>query len=62
MLGHYWDGDHSDLAAEYEADSVNVERDRSAEWHIPLSWVTAWVGAVSAISLGLGLVLKWLLQ
>lgn len=63
MDGYYcWDAYYTQLAIGYEAGFGTGERRPCEEWHIPLRWVTAWVGAVSLIGFGLGLTLKWLLQ
>lgn len=62
MNWYHWDAYHTQLPAEYEASGETVERDPSPEWHIPLGWVTAWIGVLSLISLGLGLALQWLLR
>lgn len=64
MTGYCRDAYRNQLPHQDEASWEAVERegDPSADWQIPLRWMTASMGALSAISLGLGLVLKWLLQ
>ena len=62
MVGYCWDAYYAQLALEYEAGCGAGERRPASEWPIPLRWVMAWLGGLSAISLGLGLASRWLLQ
>jgi hypothetical protein len=52
----------SELPRGYEAGFETIGREPVPEWHIPLRWVMASIGGLSLISLGIGLVLQWLLR
>ena len=62
MAGYCWDAHYAPLPLEYEASCETLARDPSPDWQIPLRWVTVWAGGLCVVSLGLGSLLKWLLQ
>jgi hypothetical protein len=62
MLEYCRDAYHAQLLSQYEAGWETVERHPSPERQIPLRWLTWSIVVLSAISLGLGLALKWLFQ
>lgn len=62
MIGYCWDAYYIELALEYEATGWIGQRRAISERPFPLHWVMAWLGGLSAISLGLGSLLQWPLQ
>lgn len=62
MAGYCRDAYHTQSPPEYEAGFDTIGRDPAPEWQIPLRWVTASIGGLSLISLGIGLGLQWLLR
>lgn len=62
MFWYHEDAYYAQQAAEYEAGCGQGERRDASEQPIPLRWAMAWVGGLSAISLGLGSLSQWLLQ
>ena len=64
----YHEGYHDAYYAEAALEDLRSRErgDRQAhetsEQPIPLGWVTAWIGGLLVISLGLGLASQWLLQ
>jgi hypothetical protein len=62
MTGYCHDAYYTKLHSRVETDWESPEHAPSADWDIPLSWVAFWTCTLSAISLALGLTLKWLLQ